>query len=269
MYRDDILFIGQGSGLISVECLTGMFRALEEANMIPGQIRASSGSALFTSLYYSAKQEEIGSKSKWFDDLMTNNKVTDFIHLRPYQAIKTLIGRSNYIFNNDNVYDLLLKNMTADATKRIEVSVTRTSDYETRMVRATPAFTLAATSIPYVFMPVHIGDAYYQDGGVFNNIPMIPISECPNWKHIFVFLAPKVDYSQVGFISSILNTLSAVMDREVEQIEEAGYFKIPNITFIQPPSSLSAWLLGWSNKFELRDAVYNQTKEILKNVNLN
>lgn len=62
--------------------------------------------------------------------------------------------------------------MTASAMDRVQVSVTRLDDYTSHMKAATPTWVLAATSIPFLFMPVKVGQELYGDGGVLNNIPL-------------------------------------------------------------------------------------------------
>ena len=66
-YRNDILFCGQGAGFIAVESCLGLFKALEEHNVVPGQALTSSGSTLFCSLYYS----ELGIN--WLENFIKTN----------------------------------------------------------------------------------------------------------------------------------------------------------------------------------------------------
>ena len=53
------------------------------------------------------------------------------------------------------------------------------------------------------------------------------------------------------------------MEREVKQLEEMEYFKLPNVTVFQPDSALSGELLNWSDNFELYDTFYNKCNNIL------
>lgn len=94
------------------------------------------------------------------------------MELAPVQAIKSVYSKSNYIIDNTGLARFLLQNMTVSAMDRVQVSVTRLDDYTSHMKAATPTWVLAATSIPFLFMPVKVGEHLYGDGGVLNNIPL-------------------------------------------------------------------------------------------------
>lgn len=261
---DKVLFCGQGAGVMAVECDTGIFRAFEEKGIIPGQALTSSGSTLFSSLYYS------GHNADWFHCLMDNVKLNKFFTISPVGTIKTLIGNARHILNNDGVKDLLEKYMTAKATLRVKTSITRMVDYTTHIVDVTPATALAATSIPYVFKPVNIEGELYVDGGVLNNIPVPKYEEIDNWKHVFIFLSPAADYRDLKdpLLIELFDLLQAIMDREVKQLDEIGYFGHPKVTVIRPTSSFGGNLLNWSTDKTLEKHCYELTKEALKNVEL-
>jgi len=263
--NDDILFCGQGAGFIAVECLTGIYKAFEEFNVVPGQCLTSSGSTLFTSLYYSVKTTD------WMYNLMSNTSVSDFIQLKPIQTFRTICSLNNYMFENEKVYDILKTNMTGEASKRVTTSITRNRDFKSMLKKVTPAVTLAATSIPLIFKPVKIGNEYYSDGGLLNNIPVPSLEEAKNWKHIFLFLAPPtiINNSEDDLIlTTLINLLNAIMDREYIQLKESGFLQLSNVTVFQPKSALSGSLLSWSDNYELRETSYNLAKEILQNVQI-
>lgn len=267
-FNDEILFCGQGAGILAVECNTGIFQALEEANLVPGHYQTSSGSTLFSSLYCSVFNN---GGSSWFRNLMETTTESDFFELKEIAAARTICSLNNYMFENKKVHDLLDNTLTGEAFRRVTTSITRNSDYASLMKKVTPAWALAATSIPLVFKPVKIGDEYYSDGGILNNIPVPSIEEASKWKHIFVFLAPSTTYkNEEGdlIIETLINLLNAVMDREVVQLNELGFFELPNVTLIQPPSGMTGSLLKWSDNFELRDMCYEYTKELLNDVKI-
>lgn len=262
-YDDEVLFCGNGAGFLSVECDVGIFKAFEEFGMIPGKVLSSSGSTLFSSLYYSVES------TKWFEALMSTTTPGDFIDFNITESILTSLSCSNYLIDNEPVLELLKKNMTGNASLRVTTSVTRNSDWSSHMKKVTPGWATAATSIPFVFKPVKIGDELYSDGGVLNNLPVPSFEDAKKYKHIFVFMAPPTKFFHGNFIiTELLGLLQAVMERENQQLFENGFFNLPNVTLIQPPDDLGGSLLGWSPDFKLRDAVYNQTKEILKNVKI-
>lgn len=263
-YDDEILYCGQGAGFAAVECNTGIFRAFEEWGKIPGKVLSSSGSTLFASLYYSVET------TKWFEALMDTTSPGTFIDLNFGAIMETLVSKRQHMIDNDPVYEILKKNMTGNASKRVTTSVTRNTDWSTHMKKVTPGWATAATSIPFIFKPVKIGQHMWSDGGVLNNLPVPSIEETKKYKHIFVFAAPPTKYFDGSFIGlQLINLLQAVMERELAQLKEIGFFNLSNVTLIQPTDMLGGSLLGWSPDFKLRESSYKLTKEILKNVKIN
>lgn len=262
-YDDRILMCGTGAGFVSVECMTGIYRAFEEWGIIPGRVHSSSGSTLFSSLYYSVES------TKWFDALMDSTIPSDFIDFNITATIKVALSRGTYMLDNTPVHELLRKNMTGNATKRVTTSVTRNSDWTSHMRQVTPGWATAATSIPFIFKPVKIGDHFWSDGGVLNNLPVPSMEETKQYEHIFVFVPPKTEYNESEFIiNQLLNLLYAVMERENEQLKEMGFFDLPNVSVIQPDDSFGGSLLGWSPDFKLKENSYLKAKEVLKNVEI-
>lgn len=261
---DKVLFCGQGAGVMAVECDTGIFRAFEEWGTIPGKAITSSGSTLFSSLYYS------GHNVDWMRCLIDNVKLNKFFTISPLGTFATLAGKARHILNNDGVKELLEKYMTGKASLRVQTSITRMEDYTTHYVDVTPATALAATSIPYIFKPVKIGNDLFVDGGVLNNIPVPKYEDIDNWKHIFIYLSPAADYRDLKdpLLIELFDLLQAIMDREVKQLDEIGYFDHPKVTVIRPESSFGGNLLAWSPGLKLEQHCYEITKEALKNVQL-
>lgn len=257
---DEILLVGQGGGMMSVEALSGIMRAFEEYGTIPGLARTSSGSTLFSSLYYS------GLDSSWFYNLMENRPVSEFFSVSPIGVARTAVSKGRHLFNNDGVKKTLEQYMTGYATLRVTTSLTRLLDWEQVSMPATPASALAATSIPYIFKPVMIDDVLYVDGGVVNNIPVPDMDELKNFKHVYVFLCPDNTYNDTTedkLLPGLLELLSAVMERELKELVYQEYFNQPNVTLIKPASNCGGGLLNWSPEFKLRDYCYDLTKEIL------
>ena len=257
---DDILLVGQGGGMMSVECLTGIMRAFEERGVLPGQAHTSSGSTLFSSLYYS------GHDSSWFRNLMETRDVSEFFKLSLPGAVSTVFSRGRHLFNNDGVKKILEEEMTGAASLRVTTSLTRLIDWEMVSMPATPASALAATSIPYIFKPVEIQGVLYVDGGVVNNIPVPSKNDLFNYKHVYVFLCPATVYNDTTddyLLSGLLELLNAVMDRELKELESQYYFDESKVTLIRPPENYGGGLLNWSPNFELRDRCYELAKGLI------
>lgn len=261
-YNDKILYIGQGAGFASVEAGCGIFKAFIDFGVVPGKAQASSGSALFTSLFYSMGIERI-------EEIINSHQPSDFVNLCPLAAASTVAGQCNYVLDNSKILELLDTELTGEATKRVKVSVTRLDDWTCHFKRALPSWVLAATSIPFIFKPVKVAGSLWGDGGVFNNIPTIPVNELSQWKHVFVFVAPSyVPFDDNLGIRGLLNLLNAALDREFNQLKESGYFDQPNVTLIHPESSWGGNLFSWSENFALRTECYQETIGALNSLEL-
>lgn len=258
-YDDEILFCGNGAGFMAVESCVGIYKAFEESGIIPGKAITSSGSTLFASLYYSIET------TKWFEAMMDLSKPDDFIKFNLSAFIQTAFSKNNYFIDNDPVLNLLKKHMTGNASTRVSTSVTKTSDWTSHMKQVTPYWATAATSIPFIFKPVKIGNEYWADGGVLNNLPTPSFIDASTYKHIYVFIAPPTRYSTNQFLPcQLFNLLQAIMDREIEQLFESGFFALKNVTVIRPKSNHNGSLFNWSPDFNLRNECYQITKSILK-----
>ena len=261
MMDDDVLLVGQGGGMLSVECLTGIMRAFEERGVIPGKAYTSSGSTLFSSLYYS------GHDSFWFHNLMETRDVSDFFSPCIGGSLSTVVSCGRHMFNNDGVKKLLEEEMTGAASLRVTTSLTRLIDWEMVSMPATPSSALAATSIPYIFKPVEIQGTLYVDGGVINNIPVPSKEEIDDhFKHVFVFLCPDTVYNDTtedSLITGLLELLDAVKNREIKKLISMNYFDDPRITLIQPKESCGGGLLNWSPDFALREHCYELAKGLI------
>lgn len=258
-YKDKWLFIGQGAGFQAVECNTGIFQALEELHCIPNEARASSGSAMFCSLYYS------GWNSDRLLELESRTTPFDWVTLKPWQALKTPLGKSNYCMDHSKIRELLMENMTFEASRHVQVSVTRMDDYSTHMKAATPDWTIAATSIPFVFPVLKREDSFWGDGGILNNVPLPSTDECSKYEKIILFLAPKTEFNgrELG-IRGIAELILAVMSREEIQLEEAGYLDLPNLVLIRPGSAFGGNLFKWSDHFRAREECRRLTLEAFR-----
>lgn len=260
MMDDNILLVGQGGGILSVECLTGIMCAFEERGVIPGKAHTSSGSTLFSSLYYS------GHDSSWFCNLMETRDVSEFFKISIPGAVSTAFSCGRHLFNNDGVKKILEKEMTGAASLRVTTSLTRLIDWEMVSMAATPATALAATSIPYVFKPVEIQGVLYVDGGVVNNIPVPSKNDLFNYKHVYVFLCPDTVYNDSTddhLLTGLIELLNAVKDRELKELESQHYFDEQNVTLIRPPENYGGGLLNWSPNFQLRDQCYELAKGLI------
>lgn len=266
-----VLKIIQGGGFRQIENAVGILKAIEELYPIDKDSEyywaASAGSpvAALSASNYTAKDIE---------EIVRNTKAKDLKQVDIWMSIKHLFRiQQGYIYNNKGMYDFLKKYMTARAAERVQVSVTRLSDFKAIMLPATPETVLASTSIPELFPRVKIGDEYYYDGGIKNNCPapdICTVSDgfCKDYNFVFFILCP---FTTVGayddnqsMIARLIYLLNEVMDRELNQIYENGWNKLYNCIIIQPPAYPESSLLDWSPDYGLIDFAYRYAKEKLQ-----
>ncbi|ACN98846.1 patatin [Sulfurihydrogenibium azorense Az-Fu1] len=121
----------------------------------------------------------------------------------------------------------------------------------------------ASCSIPVMFKPVKIGEYYYVDGGIMNNLPVEPLLDKTQYiigSEVNPFLPEEKDFSNVisiGIRSFYLAVRSNIESRK-------NYCNL----FIQPPDLVKIPLFAtWKSK-EAIDIGYNYTKNLLKDLNL-
>lgn len=260
--HDDILFCGQGSGFLAVECCMGIYKAFEELKIVPGYAMTSSGSSFFASLYYS------GYDVGWFETVLQKTTSSDFLSYSFVDTILTLFGKTDHMFTCTGLTSVLDLCLTKKGAARVKTSITRKRDLTPMLVPATKENVLASMAFPYFLKPIIIDGEEYIGGGIANTLPVPSWNEIKKYKHIFVFVAPQHKLNYNTLPTNLFNLLTACMDREVHQLVELEYFDEPNITLIKPPSALSGKLLGWSNKFELKEEVYRKVREQLKCLSL-
>lgn len=263
-YRDDILLCLQGAGFQSVEYTAGILRAFEDRGIKPGKAMASSGSSLSMALYYSKGLDFIY-------DMMNKSEPKDFIDIKVVKLAQQVVNLNNHFIDTEPLRKLLEENMTVEATKRLTTGITRLRDFKNFMVPATPATVLAATAIEAVMTPVEIEGELYGDSGLLNNTPTPSFYDTKKYKHVFVCIAPEPKFDndpRDNTAKFLINLVLAIAYREIHQIIESGYTKLPNVTLIQPPEELGSGLLNWSPDFQFREAVRKQTEELLNEIDL-
>jgi NTE family protein len=119
---------------------------------------------------------------------------------------------------------------------------------------------MASASIPVLFQPIVINNNYFVDGGVMDNLPLLPIeNKCKVLIGSFV--------NPVGFVEKI-NGLINIAERTFmlsmskDIIEKARKFDL----FIAPPELRNYKILDPEKAEELFLIGYNATKEKLKNI---
>lgn len=154
-----------GGGVRGIANL-GVLKALNEAGIFPHQVSGTSAGAIAATLYcYGYRPDQI------FELIVQTNF---FKFLRPaiswkgilkMNTIESLYGK--YIVPND--FSGLKIPLTIVATNLTQGQVAYFSEGE--IIRPL----MASTCIPGLFEPIFIGDNYYVDGGVLNNMPIEPL----------------------------------------------------------------------------------------------
>lgn len=237
-----VLAVIGGGGCRQIECATGMLQAMDAAGIRIDRYTGSSAGAAVAALHAS------GMDGLALENLVRETPVANLF--RPcwgHQLLSLLGVRVDHLFEVDGMYRLLLHNLTSETQQRVRVAVTRLSDYMPMMCDATPTSVLASTAIPQVFEPVKIGNELFVDGGVKNLIPTPEIDKISTYGHIYILLcnddAPgRKPRSRIGRAAE---AAFATMEREVTQIYEDGWHRLPTVTVLQPPPFASS-LLEWS-----------------------
>ncbi|MBR9998503.1 MAG: patatin-like phospholipase family protein [Cyclobacteriaceae bacterium] len=144
----------------------GILKALEEMDVKPGIIAGTSAGSIIGALYaYGYSPPEI---------FKIISKTRLFRILRPSFNWKGLLTL-------ENTYSLFKSLLPADTFESLKLPLYVCT---TNLRNGRPAFfssgelirpVIASSAIPVLFSPVKIGDEYYIDGGVVNNLPVEPL----------------------------------------------------------------------------------------------
>ncbi|MFA7231496.1 MAG: patatin-like phospholipase family protein [Victivallaceae bacterium] len=255
------LVIIQGGGCRQIECATGALMALDELNIQPDYYRAASAGSIVAALHASQlPAKQIAS--------LIRRPVSDLFRSSLLQWIKLFVPglTVDHVYDNAGVEAILSLYIKEYMTlQKVQVSATEYPSYASIMLPATIQSVMASSAIPEVFPPVEIGGKTYLDGGVINNIPMIPIASIPQYEHIYIILCnedTKTNKRAWTKIGRSLQAINETMLRESHQVFEEGWDDLPNVTVIQPPPFRSH-LLDWSEDWSLIAHSYNYTLDLI------
>ncbi len=252
------LCIIQGGGCRQIESAIGVLKAMDELKINIDLYRGASAGAIVSALHAS------GLNGKSMEHIIRNTDIDDLFKSSTWQWIKMFTPgiKTNWIYDNTGVLRLLSNYMTDDATARVQVSVTRLKDYKSLMLAGTPTTVLISSDMPEVFEPGKIGEEYYIDGGVINNVPTIPLTEIASYARVYIILCPqdaphkKSSWTKLG---RALKAVNESTEREAHQItEDARWGDLPNVTIIRP-TPFRSHLLKWSDNHDLINHAYEYT----------
>ena len=245
------LFILGGGGCRAIEAHIGMLKALEEAGVKATNYRGASAGAIVSGFH----------SSGLIADLMLG-LIKDSPTSKLWSSDWRLYvpGLTCYdVYKCDGLDKLIDDNVDeSKAMANVVVSVTRRPDGKVKTAQSLlrPGFKWAikmSKAMPEIFPPVESPEGWSgNDGGVLNNIPVIPVAEAREWDHIYILLCNDgVD----GSLTSGLKTHRALewflltLDRETQEVKDE-WTDLPNVTILQPPPYDSG-LLEWSDGFGL------------------
>ncbi|TAL80171.1 MAG: patatin [Bacteroidetes bacterium] len=227
----------------------GLIQALNEAGIFPEVISGTSAGAIVGVLYAD------GYSPKEILRLLNPNSRLDF--MRPTLPREGLLQINGII-------KILKTNLSAKTFKELKLKlyVTATDMNNGKAVYFSEGELLdpviASASIPVLFQPVIIDKIQYVDGGVLDNLPVMPIEN--NCKILIGSFVNPVGYIDKisGLISIAERTFMLSMSKEI--IEKAKKFDL----FVAPPELGNYKILNREKAAELFKVGYKAAKEKLK-----
>ena len=252
-----------GGGYPQLENAVGCIKAIKHIHKVNiDEVWGVSAGAVVASMFMSWNQD-----IDRFEALIKETPISDWFVLSPWQAIKSIFGRSNYIADDTGLKNALVKYIDPASHDKVRVSISEMKDgkfVKTHVVDGRPSHVLASMSFQHVFPPVKINGTFYGDGGVNDNIPIPRYVDFPKYEHIYIILAPASpllpSVPKWMLMDSILNLIDNTMNRELAQIEQLHLEDLRNVTVLKPEKWVdSARFLGWSDNFAQIDYSYQMT----------
>lgn len=251
-----------GGGCPQLENAIGCIKAIKQIHRVNiDEVWGVSAGAVVGSMFMSWDQD-----IERFERLIKETPITDWFVISPWQAIKSLFGKSNYIADDTGLRDALVKYVTPESYDKVKVSVSEMSEkgkFKTALTMdGRPSHVLASMSFQHVFPPVKINGKFYGDGGVNDNIPLPRYVDFPKYEHIYIILAPASplmpSVPKWMLLDSIMDLIDNTMNRELAQVEQLHLEDLRNVTVLKPEKWVdSAMFLGWSKNNEQIQASYD------------
>lgn len=141
----------------------GFLKALDEENLKPEAIAGTSMGAIVGAMYASGVKP---------DDMLRTIKLPEFRNLHTWIGLKGGFGSLDQLRKQLETY------VKADTFDKLDipltVSVTNLNKACNELITKGDLYdaVVASASIPILFVPAKIGDHYYVDGGLTNNMPV-------------------------------------------------------------------------------------------------
>jgi len=244
-YKTGIILSG---GAVRGFAHLGVLKALNENNIFPDAISGVSAGALVGAFYAD------GYSPEEIFEIFSNNSIFDFV--------KVAIPKNGFL-GNKNLTKVLKKNLRAKNFENLKIdftlAATNLNKGELRYFNSgeiIPAL-IASTSIPILFQPVEIDNEMYVDGGVFDNLPIVPLEgKCR--KIIAVHVNP-IGYEKdiKGIMKVAERSFHLAVGATIDSVKEKAEI------FIEPDELKNYSLMNVKNARKIFEIGYKTTIEKL------
>jgi len=152
----------------------GVLQALEEHNIFPTHLVGTSMGAIVGALYAA------GNSPAHMLQMIKDNKLNKVTKLMTFRPTLMRSGLSSHDMLRSLIHELIPHNSFEQLSRQLAVCVVNLNTGEWEIVSAgneLDKWIAASASIPGVFETIQVGNAFYVDGGVLNNMPAQGISE--------------------------------------------------------------------------------------------
>jgi NTE family protein len=227
-----------GGGIRCVAHLA-VYQALEEEGIVPDSLSGTSGGALAACLLaHGLKPQEILA-------IVTKTRVLQAI--RPALTISGLLNVEKAL-----AFSLSYLPETFEELKKpVTISATNVRTGKAEQFSSGPLLPaiLASCCMPVIFKPVQIGQDFYMDGGLTNNLPVEPLKESCD-KVIGVHTNPvNENYNVMNMKGLLERTFLLAINGNVEQRKDLCDI------FLEPPSLINVKVF----QFNLAGAIFEET----------
>lgn len=225
----------------------GVVKALYERDIYPEIFSGTSAGALIGIFLANGKDPE--DIFNFFKD----KKIFDVSRLKiPDNGLMNMKAAKEEIKKELNIEDL------RDTKYPFYVCVSNMTKGKVEYLNKGPAveIVLASAAIPVIFAPVKMGNDYYSDGGIFDNLPVEPIREkCE--KVIGIHVNPIFEQEDLTSLAGVASrAFSLTVNSTIAE------HKRKCDLWIEPDDLYKYKILGFDNQEELFETGYNYAKKL-------
>jgi NTE family protein len=212
-------FVLSGGGSLGA-VQVGMLRALFECGVRPDFLIGTSVGAV-NAAWVAGHPDDDGVLD--LAEIWLTLRRGDVFPLSPLTGARGLLGRSNHFISNENLRDVLQRNIPyrrlEEAKLPVHIVATELKSGRATIMNSGPAVPalLASCAIPGVFPPVTIGRRDYVDGGVANHTPVTVAIELGATR-IFVLPVgyPWLNREPTNALGMALHALARIVEQKLD-----------------------------------------------------